>query len=217
MQAQFNQVQESYRHLQADYTRKSQALAQLTGATQQPPPVQDQVTQLANQIAREHNINVEDAKIMASMQMKIQQASEQRIGAIQQAMMAQNAVPGALQQAYAQAPQLFSDPSLVAEVQRALVEDAQRGYAQIDANYAIDVAAIINTRRQIAGVRQQQFVPQLQQLPPGAMQFPGQFGFTNLAPQQHAPVQQTTELSPELKAENERVRAAYGLGQTPNQ
>lgn len=202
------QIEEGYKHLQADYTRKSQALAQLSGA----PLPQQQVDPVSRHIAalKAKGYKEEDLRpVLETSAQLTQEMIREQLAPFQQQLAATQAygqVGSAMQQA-AQNPQvaqLFSDPQISDYVQRILAENARQHGVPPDPVTAQNLAYMAYGQRSMNPPQQQaQQAQQVQQPAPyGVPQFPGTTfpgsGFTTRPAAQQAaapltPAQQALE------------------------
>lgn len=154
---QANQLQEQYRNLQSDYTRKAQALAQLAGSQFQQPQ-QDPYEQYAKW-AEQKGFDKDTARAVAEMADMIAQQRTQSAMQQFQYQNAGNQIPIVMQQAYSNAPQALQNPAVQEEVRKELMELAQAGQFQLlTPDYAANRAKIIAFDKGV-------FVPGAQQPP----------------------------------------------------
>lgn len=161
------QQQEQYRQLQGEFTRKSQALAQLAGAQPTAPP-QDPIAPLVNRMANEFGMHPDDARkfapamnaliqdAMRPMQQQLQQSHAQLQGGLH--------VDQVLNQVYSANPQLFANQGIYDATRQALVAQIMAN-GQVDAEQAEYTAVVMAHQAAKRGQQapmQPQFQPQQQ-------------------------------------------------------
>lgn len=149
-----------YENLLPEFTRKSQALAHLTGA-QIPQQQQDPLAPYLKW-AQDNGYDAESAKGIAQMAMMI--ANDQTNRAMQQYQYNNvgNQIPIVMNQAYSLAPQALNNPKVQEELRKDLMNLANQGeFGLINPDYAANRAKII-------AFDQGLFVPGAQQAPPQA-------------------------------------------------
>lgn len=215
---QAEQFQENYRNLQADHTRKSQALAQLvTGQYPQQQPV-DPVSRIAAELKAKGYKEEDIRPVLEANRQITQELIQQHLGPVTQQLQATQAytrVGEAMQQAASnpQVAQLLSDPEIGGYVNRVLAASAQQGVPP-DPQTAANLAFMAFGQRQLQAAAQ----PPQQQAPVapppvyGVPQFPGTTfaGSGFVTRPVNAPVQKP--LSPGAQALDAEIKKS--LGQT---
>lgn len=111
-QQQLQQRDEQFRNLQADYTRKAQALAQLAGATPPQAPA-DPIAQYAKALESK-GYNATQARDLAEMNYSMMQQEvaplRQKLSAFETAQAIEPQIKGSLDALYGRSPQLFTNP-----------------------------------------------------------------------------------------------------------
>lgn len=156
-----NQQQEQYRHLQADYTRKAQALAHLTGGgVLQPAAPPDPLAQDIHYWT-EQGYNPKDARAMAQYVngkiAPIQQQLSQQLQSVQYA----GQVDVTLRDAWGKYPQVFSDPAVSNRVDQELRYFASQG-GQPTEQMALQIAFIAKGEADLARAAQPNAAPPVQ-------------------------------------------------------
>lgn len=171
-QAQLQQREESYKHLQAEYTRSRQALAQLAGANgsapqQQQDPLAPYIKDLTDQGYAE-----KDARAIAGLSYKMIQPLQQQFQQTTQSLQSQTMIDATMRAAYSQDPALMSDPNIYASVEATLRQGAMQGM-QIDAKQAIYSALIAqyDAKQAQATQQRQPGMPPLPQQQPAPQPF----------------------------------------------
>lgn len=184
------QLEENYKHLQAEFTRRSQALAQLTGAQPQLQP-QDPLAPYIQKLVSQ-GYDEKDARAIVSVSHEMTQPLQQQLQQAQIATQQSAFVGDVMRQAWASAPHLFADPEVAQNVEAILRNEALRGQ-KIDAEYALDAALITAGRKNLkAPTGNQQGASQQQP------QFRSMFGAGNsFSPQ--APTTQSNAIPAHIK------------------
>ncbi len=179
LEAELGQIKQNYDHLRTDHTRKSQALAQLTGANQAPP--QDPLSPFLQKAAAK-GYNPEDARFMAEMVQEmvapLAQQQQQYYGALQ----ATQQVGDVMRAAWTQEPEIFADPRVSQQVEAQLKQNAMTGQS-CEPALAVNLAILASHQLRKQG---NQAPPAQQWQPPSFGGFTGMPG--GFAPQ--APAKQ---------------------------
>jgi hypothetical protein len=198
-----SQLEQSYKALQAEFTRTRQAMATLTGNTNGQPQADPSAAYVERYLKAGYA--KEDAEMLGKAAYDLTQPLIQQNQQLQAAIHGNAIVGDVLREGYAKNPQLFGDPSIYQSVEQVLRAEAMRGN-QISAEYALDLAFVAEGRRRLQGAQTQQ---QATTQPP---QINGQFGWASGFPGPQPPTQPVQKtLSPEAKELSNQVRARYGL------
>lgn len=161
-QEQLAQVQEQYKFLQGDYTRKSQALAQLSGAQTPPQAQQDPLTPYIEGLSRK-GYDKQQARDLAEMVHGMVAPLQQQLQQAAQIGQNQALVDSVMRDAWSQAPTVLGDPRISAAVENQLRAAAAQGMV-IDRNMALSLGFVEQGWASLKP-NQQQPAPQAQPLP----------------------------------------------------
>lgn len=137
---------ESYKHLQAEFTKRSQVLAQLMG--QQPQQAQqDPLAPYVEKLAQK-GYDKDDARNMLGVVHELIAPLQQSFQQQQQALQQTTRINDALQQAWNDpiGQSMLSDPEVMKLVRENLERDALEGM-MVSIDTAIDYAAMANSRK----------------------------------------------------------------------
>jgi hypothetical protein len=199
-----SQLEQSYKALQAEFTRTRQAMATLTGNANGQPPQQDPLEPYVKNLVSQ-GYDEKDARAIAGTQYSMVQPLIQQNQQMQAAIHGNAIVGDVLREGYAKNPQLFGDPSIYQSVEQVLRAEAMRGN-QITAEYALDLAFVAEGRKRMQGAQTQQ------QATTQTPQINGQFGWASGFAGVVPPMQQQKQaITPELQAADAAVKARYGI------
>jgi len=197
------QQEQSYKALQSEFTRKSQALAQLAGTQLQPPQGDPLASQVEFFTKRGYDAKQgrDLAEFMQSQLQPLQQQYQQSFRSLQQ----QSILGNVLQDAYAKDAALFADPEIYRETEATLRDFTSSG-GSVTPEFALQVAVLAKYERERANGGQQQSRP----LPPAQPFANGQF---NVRPgyQPQANPNPTPILSTDQQAADAEIKARYNL------
>lgn len=187
LQQTLQQQQDQYRQLQGEFTRRSQALAQLTGANPQAAP-QDPIAPYVQELVQQ-GYPERDARAIATTQYKMTQQYvaplQQQLQQTQAAATASQTVEPVMAQLYQQMPGLFQNPGVYEQTKQGLIAQAANN-GLVDMEQAIMTASALSAQ---AAYRQQmqqppQFPPMVPYQPQA--QQPPQYQPGQPIPQPHA-------------------------------
>lgn len=174
LQQQLAQQDQNYRHLQAEFTRRAQAEAQMRQQQQPPPQAQDPLAGYQQQIEALKAKGYDDAAardtvgLFAGMLTPLQQQNQQLQAALQGGLQ----VDQVMQQVYGTNPQLFANQAVFQQTREALLAQAIRG-GVIDVRQAGMTAAALNFEASLQQQQQPQGFPlNVAPFPPQAPQAP---------------------------------------------
>lgn len=191
------QLEESYKQLHGEFTRKSQILSAITGHEAQQPktdPLEPYVKKLVSEGYHE-----KDARAIASVSYDMIQPIMDQQRQQQAAFQSTNQVGYVMQDAYAKYGSVFT-PEVINQVQTALHNEAMKGN-HIDAEYALDLAFVAAGRRSMTNQN-----PAVQPQQPRPQFANGMFGINNPfnAAQPQTPQNQ---IPPHLRALQQETQA----------
>lgn len=203
--AEAEHFKKQYDALLPEFTRRSQALAQLAGSTQQQQThQQDPLKPYVDKLVAK-GYAPEDARAVAEVSYEMTQPLRQEFAQQQAALQQTNQIQYVMQQAWSKNASAFADPEIVQQVEQILRQEALKGQS-VDPEYALDIAFVAAGRRAMSKGQQQTQTVQQQ---PGNIA--PQFGMTaGFAPRQQTVAKQPTA---EYTAADREIKERFQIQQ----